>query len=88
MEASSFWTVKRETAPDPSATRRPTTSPPMVIGTISRPNSRKPTAAPGRIAWDMASPVRLMRRSIRKTPTGAQLADRRSEPSRARCMKP
>ncbi len=29
-----------------------------------------PAAAPGRMAWAMASPVRLMRRSIRNTPTG------------------
>ena len=33
-----------------------------------RPENRKPIAAPGRIACAMASPTRLMRRSIRNTP--------------------
>ena len=80
--------VKRETAPAPSATITPATSPPIVIGTISSPNSRKPAAAPGRMAWAMASPARLMRRSIRKTPTGQEPSDSISEPARARCMKP
>ena len=36
----------------------------------------------------MASPVRLMRRSIRNTPTGQPLSDSISEPISARCMKP
>ena len=33
-------------------------------------------AAPGRMACAMASPVRLMRRSMRKTPTGQELTDK------------
>ena len=37
-------------------------------GTDRRSDS--PSAAPGRMAWAMASPVRLRRRSIRITPTG------------------
>ena len=36
----------------------------------------------------MASPVRLMRRSIRNTPTGQEPSDSISEPASARCMKP
>ena len=35
------------------------------------PETRKPIAAPGRIACAIASPIRLMRRSIRNTPIGA-----------------
>mgnify|MGYP006201418447 CR=1 FL=1 len=44
-------------------------------------------AAPGRMAWAMASPVRLMRRSIRNTPTGAALSDSATPPSSAWRMK-
>ena len=38
-----------------------------------RPAARKPIATPGRMACDIASPTRLMRRSIRNTPTGPAL---------------
>src|SRR5688572_10685429 len=40
------------------------------------------------MACAMASPVRLMRLSIRNTPTGQDESDSISEPARARCMKP
>src|ERR1051325_7329027 len=36
-----------------------------------RPATMKPAATPGRMACDIASPMRLIRRSIRNTPTGA-----------------
>ena len=43
-----------------------------------KPPSRKPIAAPGRMACAIASPIRLMRRSIRNTPIGAR-AERQRE---------
>ena len=66
----------------------PAISPPMVIAPSERPATRKPTAAPGRIAWAIASPVRLMRRSIRNTPTGVAPTEIAMQPISARRMKP
>ena len=43
-------------------------------------------AAPGRIAWAMASPVRDMRRRMRKTPTGAPASASAMAPTSARRM--
>ena len=51
------------------------------------PATRKPIAAPGRIAWLMASPIRLMRRSIRNTPIGGAPSDSARQPTSARRMK-
>src|SRR5439155_725895 len=45
-----------------------------------------PTAAPGRIACAMASPTRLMRRSIRNTPSGPPDSASASTPTSARRM--
>ena len=69
-EASSFSSVARATTPAPSATTKPAISPPAVMANSERPETRKPIAAPGRIACAIASPTRLMRRSIRNTPIG------------------
>jgi hypothetical protein len=83
-EASSFSSVARATRPAQTATTKPATSPPPVIANRFSPNTRKPSAAPGRIACAMASPIRLIRRSIRNTPIGAgaererQRADQRA----------
>ncbi len=44
-------------------------------------------AAPGKIAWLMASPIRLMRRSIRNTPMGGAPSDSARQPTSARRMK-
>ena len=66
----------------------PAISPPTVIAPSERPATRKPTAAPGRIAHAIASPVRLMRRSIRKTPTGVAPTETAMHPISARRMKP
>ena len=66
---SARWRARR--GRPATATTKPATRPPRVIAGSDSPATRKPTAAPGRIACAMASPVRLMRRSIRNTPTGA-----------------
>ena len=50
---------------------KPAIKPPNVIANRLSPEIRKPIAAPGRIACAMASPTRLIRRSIRNTPIGA-----------------
>ena len=39
----------------------------------------EPIAAPGKIAWAIASPVKLMRRSIKNTPTGAAPKDKAAQ---------
>jgi len=70
-EASSFSSVVRATTPARIATANPAIRPPVVIANRLSPDSRKPTAAPGRMACAMASPTRLIRRSIRNTPIGA-----------------
>ena len=61
----------RATTPARIATAKPAIKPPVVIANRLRPDSRKPIAAPGRIACAIASPTRLIRRSIRNTPIGA-----------------
>ena len=61
--------------------------PPSVIAARSRPATRKPIAAPGRIAWAMASPIRLMRRNSRNTPIGAAPTESTTAPTSARRMK-
>src|SRR5262245_5318834 len=60
--------------------------PPAVMAKRLRPESRKPTAAPGRIACAIASPTRDMRRSIRKTPIGQAPSASASAPASARRM--
>ena len=57
------------------ATRKPAIRPPPAIANRLKPASRKPIAAPGRMACAMASPIRLMRRSIRNTPIGGAPSD-------------
>lgn len=69
------------------ATIRPAKIPPSVIDMSEKPQIRKAVATPGRIAWDIASPVKLIPRSIKKTPTGQALIERRIEPIRAFCIK-
>ena len=44
-------------------------------------------AAPGRMAWLIASPIRLMRRSMRNTPIGGALTESARQPTSARRMK-
>lgn len=43
-------------------------------------------AAPGRMAWDMASPVSDMRRSIRKMPSGRPPSASANTPTKAQRM--
>ena len=62
--------------------------PPSIMAQSDSPDSRKPAATPGRMACDMASPIRLMRRSTRNTPNGAAPSDSAQAPARARRMKP
>ena len=86
--ASSLSGVTRLMAPAASATIKATTRPPRLIAHMDRPKTRNPSAAPGRMACDMASPIRLMRRSTRKTPIGPALIDRARHATSARRMKP
>ncbi len=72
-EASSCSLVVRLTKPAASAMIRPATRPPSVMAKTSRPAARNPIATPGRMACAMASPTRLIRRSIRNTPIGPAL---------------
>ena len=53
--------------------------PPPAIANTLKPAIRNPIATPGKIACDSASPIRLMRRSIKNTPIG-----RRAERQRKR----
>jgi len=85
-EASSLSSVVRATRPASSATANPAINPPAVMADRLSPAIRKPAAAPGRIACDMASPIRLMRRSMRKTPTGPAPSASAHVPTRARRM--
>ena len=62
-------------------------SPPAVMANRLRPERRKPIAAPSRIACAIASPTRLMRRSIRNTPIGPAPNANASAPTSARRMK-
>ncbi len=84
--ASSFSSVARATSPAPSAITKPAISPPLASANRLRPATRKPIAAPGKIACAMASPIRLMRRSIRNTPIGAAPSDSANAPASARRM--
>ena len=86
-EASSFSSVTRAMTPAPTAITKPAISPPAVMANSERPETRKPIAAPGRIACAIASPTRLMRRSIRNTPTGPAPSASASVPTSARRMK-
>ena len=86
-EASSFSSVTRAMTPAPTAITKPAISPPAVMANSERPDTRKPIAAPGRIACAIASPTRLMRRSIRNTPTGPAPSASASVPTSARRMK-
>ena len=52
-----------------------------------RPATRKPIATPGRMACDSASPIRLIRRSIRNTPIGGALNASADVATSARRMK-
>src|SRR5262245_13889492 len=76
----------RATSPVNSATTQPAISPPAVMANRLRPENRKPMAAPGRIACAMASPTRLMRRSIRNTPIGPAPSASAITPASARRM--
>ncbi len=85
-EASSFSSVVRAIRPAASATTKPAISPPVAIAKRLSPEIRKPMAAPGRIACAMASPTRLIRRSIRNTPMGPAPNASASTPASARRM--
>lgn len=61
--------------------------PPRVIDMSENPQKRKAAATPGRMAWDIASPIKLIPRSIKNTPTGQALVDSKTEPRRALCIK-
>lgn len=66
----------------------PAMKPPRVMASSDMPLSRYPTATPGRMACDSASPIRLMRRSSRKTPSMVVLSDSARHTTRARRIKP
>ena len=83
-EASSFNCVEREISPAPMAMRNPAMRPAPAIAGKLKPASKKPIAAPGRMACAMASPIRLMRRSIRKTPIGGAPKASANVPTSAR----
>src|SRR4051794_21699116 len=76
----------RATSPVSSATTQPAISPPAVMAKRLRPANIKPIAAPGRIACAMASPTRLIRRSIRNTPSGPAPSASAVVPASARRM--
>ena len=86
-EASSCNVVARAIRPAPMVMRNPAIRPPPAMARTLMPASRKPMATPGRIACDSASPIRLMRRSIRNTPIGAALNDSAKVAASARRMK-
>ncbi|MNR26281.1 hypothetical protein D3C85_1434830 [compost metagenome] len=62
--------------------------PPSIMAPKDSPDSRNPAATPGKMACDMASPIKLMRRSTRNTPSGAAPSDKAQAPASARRMKP
>ena len=86
-EASSFSVVARAIRPAPMVMRNPAIRPPPAMAKTLMPASRKPIATPGKIACDSASPIRLMRRSIKNTPIGAALNDSAKVAASARRMK-
>ena len=86
--ASSRKLVARLTSPDRRATASPATRPPRPIAQSDSPAIRKPTAAPGKTAWLRASPMRLMRRSMRRTPIGPDPMLSARQATSARRMKP
>ena len=85
--ASSFKAVKRLMKPANPAASMPEITPPAAMAVSDKPENMKPTATPGSTAWLMASPSRLMRRSVRKTPSGAALTASASVATSARRMK-
>ena len=85
--ASSFRLVKRLTHPARAATTRPASMPPSAMAVSDRPATIKPMATPGSTAWLSASPIRLMRRRVRKTPKGAALKDSDTVATSARRIK-
>ncbi|MNT58943.1 hypothetical protein D3C72_1964120 [compost metagenome] len=62
--------------------------PPSIMAPSDSPDSRNPAATPGKIACDIASPIKLMRRSTRNTPNGDAPSDKAQAPASARRMKP
>jgi hypothetical protein len=87
IDVRSLERVLRVTSPARMTTSEPAARPPSVIAPSDRPDTRKPIAAPGKIACAIASPKRLMRRSIMKTPTGPAPSDSAIDPTSARRMK-
>ncbi len=88
MAESSRWPVICDTLPASIATSSPESTPPRLMAGSEKPASRKPSATPGRMAWAMASPIRLMPRSIRNTPMGGAASERARPATAARRMKP
>src|SRR3990167_715830 len=78
------WRVIQAARP---AMPRPATRPRRVSAGRLNPNSQKPMAAPGRMPWAMASPIRLRRRRIRNPPSGAAISASTTPPSKPRRMK-
>ncbi len=72
----------------PTATTSPATSPPNHIAGAESPASRKPSATPGSAPCASTSAVRLIRRSIRKTPSTGAATDSAMHPTSARRRKP
>ena len=66
----------------------PAINPPTVIAPSDKPETRYPIAAPGKMACAIASPVKLICRSIKNTPTGVAPTDTAMQPKSARRMKP
>ena len=85
--ASSCNSVKRETIPAKRATKNPAKRPPRLIMGSESPEIKKPIATPGKMEWERASPIKLMRRRTRKTHTGADPSDKVKQAIKARFKK-
>ena len=86
--ASSRPPVARESAPAPNATTSPASKPPTAMAGTESPAIRKAPAMPGRMPCPSTSAVRLIRRSIRNTPSGGAATLTARQPTSARRMKP
>ena len=61
--------------PDNKVTNVPAIKPPNAILSVDKPPIIKPTATPGNMAWEIASPIRLTRLKIRKIPSIGHMKD-------------
>ena len=86
-EASSFSSVARATSPAPTAMTKPAIRPPAVIGEQAEPGEQEADRRAGQDGMRHGVADRLMRRSIRNTPTGPAPSASASVPTSARRMK-